>query len=185
MPTIDYYVAVDPSWNLLQLENVYLTYDTTVDDANVYLPQLSTIAGKGVQIQISNIGGGDVNIIPFADALALPPVQDTISGSTGFTFTGNGSFYTLRINQIEGVAIDWAIEQDLSTSVAAINQASLAALPYTNSPIGFVVYVLNYNATGKGCSIKKTTDSNGTFLDWVVTATEATVSTGGFGGNPI
>ena len=184
MAALDYYVTADPSWGLLQLENVSLTYDTTLVDADVYLPQLSTITAKNVQIQINNIGGGVVNLIPFADGAAVPPVQDTISGATSFEFTGDGVFYTLRINSIDGVAIDWAIEQALSVSVGAANQASFATPTYVNYPIGFVVYIKNYNATGEGCSVQKTSAAAGTFLDWIVTATELTASTGGFGDTP-
>jgi len=184
MPTLDYFVAADPSWNLLQLENVSLTYDTTLLDADVYLPQLSTITAKNVQIQINNIGGGIVNLIPFADGAAVPPVQDTISGATSFEFTGDGVFYTLRINSIDGVALDWAIEQPVSATVATAAQASFATPTYVNYPIGFVVYVLNYNATGKGCSVIKTRITGGDNTDWKITATESGASTGFFGGFP-
>ena len=91
---------------------------------------------------------------------------------------------TLRIKQIEGIAIEWEIEEPVSTSVAALVQAGLATPTYVNYPIGFVVYVLDYNATGEGCSIQKTSVLNGDFSDWIVTATELTASTGGFGQNP-
>ena len=128
MPTLDYFVAADPSWNLLQLENVSLTYDTTLLDADVYLPQLSTITAKNVQIQINNIGGGIVNLIPFADGAAVPPVQDTISGAESFAFTGTDIFYTLRINSIDGVALSWAIEQPLYLSVATAAFASFSII---------------------------------------------------------
>ena len=135
----NYFVAADPSWELLQFQNVRLTYDTSVTDADVYLPQLSTIVGKEVQIQITNIGGGTVTIIPFADGTAVPPVQDTISGSTSFAFTGDGVFYTLKINQVDSVAVDWAIEQAVTASVATLTQAALATAPYINYPVGIVV----------------------------------------------
>ena len=186
MAVIDYYVEADPSWNLLQLENVSLTYDTTIDDADVYLPQLSTITAKNVQIQINNIGGtgGTVNLIPYSDGTAVPPVQDTISGATNFNLTGDNIFITLRINTLDGVATEWAIEQPLTLSVVAANQASFATPTYINYPIGFVVYIANYNATGDGCSCQKTSIAAGAFFDWIITATENNVSTGLFGRNP-
>ena len=183
-PVTDYYVTADPSWEQLQFQNVRLTYDTSVTNADVYLPQLSTIVGKEVQIQITNIGSGQITIIPFADGAAVPPVQDTISGSTSFAFTGDGTFYTLKINQIDSIAIDWAIEQALTASVANLTQADLAAAPYINYPVGIVVYVVDYATSGNGCSIQKVTDSNDGYKDWVVTATESTADTGGFGQYP-
>jgi hypothetical protein len=182
--TVNYFVAADPSWELLQFQKVSLTYDTTLADANVYLPELSTIDGKLVEIQITNIGGGVLTVYPFADVSAVPPVQDTISGATSFQFPATAVFFTLKINQIDSVAIDWAIEQSLTTSVPALAQAGLAAPPYTNYPVGIVAYVLNYDATAKGCAIQKTADSNSNYLDWTVIATESTTDTGGFGQNP-
>jgi hypothetical protein len=182
----NYYVQASELPNLLQLQNVSLTYDTTLTNANVYLPQLSTIEGNLVQIQITNIGGGTLTVIPFADGGAVPPVQDTISGATSFVFAGNSDpeFYTLKINLIQGVAVDWSIEQSLSVPVLALAKADLAAAPYTNYPVGIVVYVVDYATSGKGCSIQKISDSNGTFADWIVTATESTADTGGFGQVP-
>ena len=184
MAAIDYYVTTNELPNLLQLQYVSLDYDTSLFDADVYLPQLSTIEATLIQLQITNIGGGVVRIIPFSDGAAVPPVQDTISGAETFSFTGTGVFYTLRINSVDGVATEWAIEQPVSTSLPAANQASFATPTFINYPIGFVVYILNYNATGEGCSVQKTSVANSTFLDWIVTATELTASTGGFGANP-
>ena len=184
MAVVNYYVTTNELPNLLQLQYVSLDYDTSVDDANVYLPQLSTIEATLIQLQISNIGGGIVTIIPFSQ-VGPPAIQDTISGAETFAFTGNGKFFTLRINSVDGVATEWAIEQPVSVSVAAANQASFATPTYVNYPIGFVVYILDYNATGEGCSVQKTSTAAGTFADWIVTATELTASTGGFGVNPI
>lgn len=181
---VDYFVTADPSWNLLQTQNVNLKYDTSLLDANVYLPAFSTIDGTDVQIQIANVGGGTVNVIAYSE-VGPPPVQNLIGGATSFSFTGDGLIYTLKIKQIDGVAIEWEIEEPVSSSVLALTQADLATPSYVNLPVGFVVYVLDYDATGKGCSIQKTTAANSNFQDWVVTATEATASTGGFGKNPI
>ena len=183
MAVISYYVTTNELPNLLQLQYVSLDYDTAIDDADVYLPQLSTIEATLIQLQISNTGGGVVNIIPFSQ-VGPPAVQDTISGAETFAFTGTGTFYTLRINSIDGVATEWAIEQPVSTNIGAANQASFATPTYVNYPIGFVVYILNYNGTGEGCSCQKTSVANSTFADWIVTATELTGSTGGFGANP-
>lgn len=180
--TVDYFVTADPSWNLLQTQNVYLKYDTSVDNADVYLPELSTFTGLDVQIQVTNSGTGDVTLIAYSE-VGPPVVQNTIGGATSFV-VGPNITLTLRIKQIDGVGIEWEIEEPVSTSVAALAQADLATPTYVNYPIGFVVYVLDYDATGKGCSIQKTTVANSDFQDWVVTATEATASTGGFGQNP-
>jgi hypothetical protein len=181
-PTTNYFIVQDPSWSLLQLQNVYLKYDTSVTNAAVRLPQLSTVVGKDVQIQITNVGGGALTVFPFSQA-GPPSIQDTISGGIAFQFTKET--YTLKIKQIDGVAVEWEIEEPVSISVAALNQAGLATPTYVNYPIGFVVYVLDYNATGKGCSIQKTSVANGDYQDWIVTATENTFDTGGFGLNPI
>ena len=183
MAAIDYYVTTNELPNLLQLQYVSLDYNTSIDDANVYLPQLSTIEATLIQLQITNIGSGVVNIIPFSE-VGPPAVQNTISGAETFTFTGTGVFYTLRINSVDGVATEWAIEQPVSRKLAAANQASFATPTFINYPIGFVIYILDYNATGEGCSVQKTSVASGTFLDWIVTATELTASTGGFGSNP-
>lgn len=183
MAATSYFLAADPSWNLLQLQNVNLKYDTSASDADVFLPQLSAVSAVEVQIQIANVGGGTVNLFAYSE-VGPPPVQDTIGGATSFSFTGDGLIYTLKIKQIDGVAIEWEIEEPVSTVAAALAQAGLATPTYVNLPVGFVVYVTNYNATGKGCAIQKTTAANSDFNDWVVIATEATASTGGFGQNP-
>ena len=182
MAAVNYYVTTNELPNLLQLQYVNLDYDTSVDDANVYLPRLSTIQANLIQVQISNIGGGTVTIIPFSQV--LPAIQDTISGAETFAFTGNGTFFTLRINTVDGVATEWAIEQPLTLSVVAANQASFATSTYINYPIGFVVYIANYDGTGDGCSCQKTSIAVGTAADWTITATENNVSTGAFGRNP-
>jgi hypothetical protein len=183
MPTTNYFITTNELPNLLQLQYVSLDYDTTINDAAVYLPELSTIEASLIEIQIANIGPGTVTIIPFTQ-VGPPAIQNRISGATSFAFTGTGKFYTLRINQVDGVNTEWAIEQPLSISVAAANRATLATPTYINYPIGFQVYVLNYNATAKGCSIEKKSIAAGTFADWIVTGTEATISTGGFGAVP-
>jgi hypothetical protein len=177
-----YYVATNELSNLLQLQNVYFKYDTSVNDADVFLPELSTVTGLDCQIQITNSGSGLVTLIAYSE-VGPPAIQDTIGGANSFEIAA-GVTLTLRIKQIDGVAIEWQIEEPVSISVAALNQAGLATPTYVNYPIGFVVYVLDYNATGKGCSIQKTSVAAGTFADWIVTATEATASTGGFGANP-
>ena len=183
MAVVNYYVTANELPNLLQLQYVNLDYDTSVDDANVYLPQLSTIEANLIQVQISNIGGGTVTIIPFSQ-VGPPAIQDTISGAETFAFTGSGKFLTLRINTVDGVATEWEIEQPLTLSVVAANQASFATPTYINYPIGFIVYIANYNATGDGCSCQKTSIAAGTFFDWIITATENNASTGLFGRNP-
>jgi hypothetical protein len=182
MATVNYFVAADPSWNQLQTQNVYLKYDTSVDDADVFLPELSTFTGLDVQIQVTNSGTGDVTLIAYSE-VGPPVVQNTIGGANSF-LVAPGVTLTLRIRQIDGIAIEWEIEEPVSTSVAALAQAALATPAYVNYPIGFVVYVLDYNATGDGCSIQKTSVANGDFNDWIVTATESNASTGGFGANP-
>jgi hypothetical protein len=184
MAATSYFLAADPSWNLLQLQNVNLKYDTSLTDADVFLPELSTVSAFEVQIQIANVGGGTVNLFAYSE-VGPPPVQNTIGGAISFSFTGDGLIYTLKIRQIDGVGIEWEIEEPVSSVAAAIAQGDLATPQYVNLPVGFVVYVTDYDGSGKGCSIQKTTATNGDFQDWVVTATEDTTSTGGFGVNPI
>lgn len=183
MAVVDYFVTADPSWNLLQTQNVYLKYNTAVDDADVYLPELSTFTGLDVQIQVTNSGAGDVTLIPYSE-VGPPAVQNTIGGATSF-IVGPNITLTLRLKQIDGVGIEWEIEEPVSSVAAAIAQADLATPQYVNLPVGFVVYVTDYDGSGKGCSIQKTSVANGDFNDWIVTATELTASTGGFGQNPV
>lgn len=182
MAVIPYYLTNGDLPNLLQLQNRYLKYDTSVDDADVFLPELSTVTGLDSQIQITNSGSGIVTLKAYSE-VGPPAVQDTIGGATSFVVAA-GVTLTLKIKQIDGLPIEWEIEEPVSAIVAALTQAALATPTYVNYPIGFVVYVTDYAATGKGCSIQKTSVANGDFNDWVVTATESTGDTGGFGQNP-
>jgi hypothetical protein len=64
-------------------------------------------------------------------------------------------------------------------------QAGLATPAYTELGVGTLVAVVNYDATGDGCTLVKTTLANGDHTDWIVLATDLVASSGGIGTNPI
>jgi hypothetical protein len=69
--------------------------------------------------------------------------------------------------------------------VATLAQVDLALDAYTDLFIGTKLSIVDYDGTGDGCTIQKTSTSNGDFADWIVIATDNTVSTGAIGVNPI
>jgi hypothetical protein len=69
--------------------------------------------------------------------------------------------------------------------VAALAQIDLALDAYTDLFIGTKVSVVDYDGSGDGCTIQKIDTTNGDFQDWIVIATDNTVSTGAIGVNPI
>lgn len=70
------------------LEEVYVKCDTSISGLTVYLPSVATFGGdRSVKIYINCVGIG-VLVNPFANALAIPPIQDTINGSGMFTSWG-------------------------------------------------------------------------------------------------
>lgn len=72
----------------------------------------------------------------------------------------------------------------VSTKTLALAKADLATAPYIALPIGTMLSVVNYAATGTGCTMQKTTDTNSTFADWMIIASDAKADTGGIGTNP-
>lgn len=69
--------------------------------------------------------------------------------------------------------------------VAALNRTTLSALAYDDKSIGATVVVINWNATGTGCVLQKIDDTNNTFADWIVVATDDIVDTGAIGVTPL
>ena len=69
---------------------------------------------------------------------------------------------------------------------AAFIQADFASdVDASAAAIGATLIVTDYTASGFGGSFTRVTDVNGTYLDWVVLASEDTASTGLFGTNPL
>jgi hypothetical protein len=64
-------------------------------------------------------------------------------------------------------------------------QAGLATPAYTGLGVGTLVAVVDYDGTGDGCTLVKTTLANEDHTDWIVLATDLVASSGGIGTNPI
>lgn len=68
---------------------------------------------------------------------------------------------------------------------ASFAQGDFAAQPEVVAlPLGGIVIVTDYNASGNGGSFVRVDDTNDSYLDFVVLASENTASTGLFGANP-
>lgn len=189
MITGTYTLVADPSWALSQLSNVYLTVDASAAPVTINLPELSTVTALNVKIHVIVAVGGNTTTINAYSEVGPPPVQDTISGGTSFGIYNEGDSCILTINQADGVATSWAVNAVTETpfiggSIAAISQATFALAQYVALPIGWTGYVLDYDGSGFGCAVTKTSVANGDYQDWLVVATEDTASTGGFGQNP-
>jgi hypothetical protein len=65
------------------------------------------------------------------------------------------------------------------------NQAFFALAPQVALSIGTTLAIVNYNATGEGCTVQKIDTTNGDYQDWMVISTTAKASTGTIGVNPI
>lgn len=74
---------------------------------------------------------------------------------------------------------------NLTSVVAALNQATFATAPYIAMTVGTTIAVKNYNATAKSCVVQKISVAAGTYEDWIIISTEAVASTGANGYNPI
>ena len=72
------------------LEEVFVKCDTSISPLNLYLPSVATFGGdRSVKIYISCDGIG-VTVNPFANELAIPPIQDTINGYSDSWNLANG-----------------------------------------------------------------------------------------------
>ena len=73
------------------LEEVFVNCDTSISGLTAYLPSVATFGGdRSVKIYIKCTGTNGVTVIPFVNALAVPPIQDTINGSAGGWNLTNG-----------------------------------------------------------------------------------------------
>jgi len=73
------------------LEEVFVNCVTSISSLNLYLPSVATFGGdRSVKIYIKCTGINGVTVIPFANALAVPPIQDTINGLAGGWTLANG-----------------------------------------------------------------------------------------------
>jgi hypothetical protein len=73
------------------LEEVFVNCDTQLGEITASLPSVATFGGdRSVKIYIKRTGIKEVTVIPFANALAVPPIQDTINGIAGGWVLGNG-----------------------------------------------------------------------------------------------
>jgi len=187
MITGNYNLTPTTEWKNVQFEDIFLECDTTLADVNISLPALSALNGFwSNRIHILNkVGANKVNIIAYTTLLPAP-VTNLINGVSSLSLTATGDSCVVTVED----ANNWVC--NLTGGLAgvpvidpALTQADLATATYKGLAVGTLVAVSDYATTGDGCTIVKTTLANGTFLDWVVIATEKKASTGGTGVNPI
>ncbi len=187
MITGNYTLTPTVEWKNVQFEDIFLECDTTLADVNISLPALSALGGFwSNRIHILNkVGGNNVNIIAYTTLLPLP-VSNFINGVAQITLASAGDSCVVTVedenNWVCALAGGIAGVPVIAPTLA---QAGLATPAYTSLAVGTLVAVVDYDGTGDGCTLVKTTLANDTFLDWVVLATENTASTGGTGTNPI
>lgn len=71
-----------PKQNALAEYNLEEVFVKCGNNVILYLPSVATFGGdRSVKIYI--YAGGQLTVRPFEDALVVPPIQDTINGSSG------------------------------------------------------------------------------------------------------
>jgi hypothetical protein len=187
MITGNYTLTPSVEWRNVQLEDQFLECDTTLGDVNISLPDIADLERFwSVRIHIINkVGANAVNLIAFTTLLPTP-VTNFINGVASVSLENSGDSLICAVqdetNWLSTASSGYA---GVPTVVAALNQAGLSGVIYDALPVGSSLAVVDYNATGDGCTLVKTTVANNTFADWIVVATELVASTGGIGTNPI
>lgn len=187
MITGNYNLTPTAEWKNVQFEDIFLECDTTLADVNISLPALSALGGFwSNRIHILNkVGANKVNIIAYTTLLPLP-VSNFINGVAQVTLenTGDSCVVTVEDENNWVCALAGGIA-GVPVIAPTLAQAGLATATYTDLAVGTLVAVEDYDTTGDGCTLVKTTLANGNYKDWVVLATENKASTGGTGGNLI
>lgn len=187
MITGNYNLTPTVEWKNVQLEDIFLECDTTLADVNIFLPDLSALNrfwSNRIHI-LNKVGGNSVNVIAFTTLLPAP-VTNLINGVAQATLVSAGDSCVVTVeDETNWVSTASGSSASVPTVVAALTQAALATAPYTALPVGSTVAVVDYAGSGAGCCLIKTTLANGTFADWIVLSTDATLGSGGIGTNPI
>ncbi len=187
MITGNYNLAVSPEWKNVQLEDQFIECDTTLADVNLTLPNIADLNRFwGVRLHIINkVGSNAVNLIAYTTLLPSP-VTNAINGVASVTLANVGDSTICAVqDESNWLSTASASSVGVPTVVAALNQAGLSGAAYDALPIGSSLAVVDYAATGDGCTLVKTTLANNTFADWIIVATDLVASTGGIGTNPI
>jgi hypothetical protein len=187
MITGNYNLTPTVEWRQVQLEDQFLECDTTLGDVNIFLPDIADLERFWtVRIHIINkVGANKVNLIAFTTLLPAP-VTNFINGVALVSLTNVGDSTICFIeDETNWLSTASGSSVGIPTVVAALAQAALATATYTSLPVGSSLAVVDYDATGDGCTLVKTTLANNTFADWIIVATDLVASTGGIGKNPI
>ncbi len=91
----------------------------------------------------------------------------------------------LMIDNSDGSTVATIAQPKTTVAVAAGAAALFATAPYIAYPIGTVISLTNYKATGFGMTVQKTSLAHGDRTDWIIIATEAKASTGNTGESPV
>jgi hypothetical protein len=114
----------------------------------------------------------------FVGKLAYPPTTPEFNSAPESDVSYDDVAGTFVVtNRSTGVSVTIG-QAKVSAAVAALNRTTLALAQYIALPIGTMLSVLDYNATGKGVTIQKISLVASTYADWMVVATEAAASTG-------
>lgn len=187
MITGNYNLTPTVEWRTVQLEDQFLECDTTLGDVNIFLPNIAELDRFwSVRIHIINkVGANAVNLIAFTTVLPSP-VTNFVNGVASVSLANVGDSTICAIeDENNWLSTASGSTVGVPTVAAALAQATLATAPYVALPVGSSVAVVDYDATGDGCTLVKTTLANGTFADWIVLATDLVASSGGIGTNPI
>ena len=169
-------------------EKIYIDVDATNGDVTINLPNIATFGRVfNFELVVTRIDSSlnSVNIVPFSSV--VPVVQQYIGSSTLAQIATR--YESLVLSPINDNG--WASEATgggsltVPATVAGLNQANLALAQYVDAAVGTMLMVVDYNATGTGCTIVKTTVANGDYQDWFILATDGLADTGAIGTNPI
>lgn len=193
MPTIEnlnYYRAVTAGtfnvnpidFNGNILTNITIDCDATLGDVIIELPNISVFSGRyACKITVNRLDSSLNGVRVFADTTT----PGNLIGS--LTEVGLPTRYDSVICQPVS-ANGWSASLSLSNlpnSVGGLAQADLALAQYVDAVLGTTLCVVDYDATGFGCTLVKNANAMGDFQDWIITATDDKASTGGIGTNPI
>jgi hypothetical protein len=169
-------------------EKIYVDVDATNGDVTINLPNISVFGRVfNFELVVTRIDNSlnSVNVVPFASV--VPLIQQYIGSATLSQIATRYESLVLSPVNDNG----WASEStgggsvSIPATVGGLVQANLSLAQYVDAAVGTIYMVVDYNATGTGCTLVKTTLANGDYQDWFILASDGIADTGAIGTNPI
>ena len=159
---------------------ITIDVDATLGDIEIVLPEISpTYNGNYNSTLIINRFDASGNALKiFAQGSDLIGSVTTIQLATQFDSA------VIKPVSLQG----WSAQvtsSNIPSAIGSLSGADLATNAYVDLAVGTTLIVKDYDTSGFGCTIVKTTLAGNSNTDWIVMSTDDTASTGAIGFNPL